>query len=164
MKKPIIVQKHPYGGKIYIVEFFEITNKLPDLPWVQIYAIGNLDGKVPVVKYPDDFEYPRGLPGGHPDVGESIDETLFREVREELNMRVLSWYPLGYEKIIDPEDSSVEYKLRAYAKLEKMDEFIGDPDGYVIGYEMLDLNDVPLSIEWYERGEWLIDRVRKEFE
>ena len=47
---------------------------------------------------------------------------MCREIKEELNCRVISWEPLGYQK------NSVDgihdgYQLRVYARLEKIGEF-----------------------------------------
>lgn len=49
--QPDIRSSFVYGGQAIIANWYTVTEKvqIPDLPWEQVYAIGNLDGKVPLV-------------------------------------------------------------------------------------------------------------------
>lgn len=150
-----------YRGNHVIAEWFDILSKkdMPDLPWKQVYAVGNLNGKVPVVFYSDGHF---SLPGGTTEAGESAEETLCREIKEELNCRVISWEPLGYQK------NSVEgihdgYQLRVYARLEKIGEFESDPDGSVIGYKIISINDLSNTICWGKMSDRLEELTRSHF-
>ena len=51
--KPDLLDSFVWGGENIKVEWFELSEKseIPDLPWGQIYAIGDLDRKVPIVLY-----------------------------------------------------------------------------------------------------------------
>ena len=158
--KPIIKSHYIYHNNRYDVEFFEIKDdKIPDLHWSQVYAVGNLDGKVPIVKYQKSRD---NLPGGGVEEGETIEEALEREIREELNMKVLSWLPLGYQKVSDKQ-GNVGYQLRVHAELEVIDKFERDPGGPVIGYDLARLDDVNIRIQYGEVGDWLIEKVRSRY-
>ncbi len=158
--KPIIKSHFIYKNDRYDVEFFEIKdNKIPSLNWSQVYAIGNLDGKVPIVKYQNSRD---NLPGGGVEDKETVEEALHREIKEELNMAVLNWFPLGYQKVSD-KLGNIGYQLRVYAELEVIGKFINDIGGSVVGYEMVHINDVNEHIKYGEVGDWLIDKVRSRY-
>ena len=161
MNKPVISGDYfIYKDMRYDVEFYEITDgKIPDLDWCQVYAVGNLDGKVPIVKYPHAKD---NLPGGGVRDGEDVEQALKREVKEELNMQVKSWYPIGYQRNIDQNGDSY-YQLRVYAELEKIGEFVRDPDGSVAGYDLIEINNLNSHIKWGGIGGWLIERVKTNY-
>lgn len=145
-----------YKDERHDVEFYEIQdNNIPQLPWTQIYIVGNLEGKVPIVKYQKSRD---NLPGGGIEAGETLDEAVNREVEEELNMKVLSWMPLGYQKVTNSQ-GDVTHQLRAYGVLEKIDDFTNDPGGSVIGYELIDINDLNSHINYGEVGDFLVKKV-----
>jgi 8-oxo-dGTP diphosphatase len=58
------------------------------------------------------------LPGGHPESGETHEETLAREVREEACARVTAWRYLGAQRVDDPARPRPHYQLRYLAQVE----------------------------------------------
>lgn len=142
-----------YNEKKILVDWFDLLDRpIPDITWQQIYAVGDLDGKIPVVLYPD--QKVANLPGGHSGPDETIDDTLSREMIEETNLRVLWWKPLGYQKLTEPDGNTV-YQLRVYAKLEKIGEFAKDPGGSVVGYKLINLNELNKNIHYGKTGDRL---------
>jgi hypothetical protein len=159
MQKPSITSSFVYQQKTIQVEWFDLLDApTPDLPWQQVYIIGDLDGLVPIVHYEGDDK--DNLPGGKTEPGESIDETISREVQEEINCDVLSWQPLGYQKLTDP-DGIVYYQLRVYAKLRRLGEFIEDSGGAVIGHSLVPLDELNDHIQYGEVGDRLIQLAGK---
>ena len=156
---PTIKSSFIYEGNQILIDWFDVDNKdeIPDLPWQQIYVIGDVGGKVPLVYYAHSRE---NLPGGHTEPGETLEQTLCREVQEELNMRVIEWRPIGYQVLTNP-DGKVDYQFRAVAKLEKLGEFMGDVGGSVIGYRLVDIDEVNQRIGYGDVGERMIDRAKK---
>lgn len=143
-----------YKGVDYSVEFHSlIGKKVPDEDWCQVYVVGDLDGKVPVVIYDKKGKESRNLPGGGVEAGESFEDALRREVLEELNMEVLSFEPLGHQ-INHGSDGKIYHQLRVYAKLKKLGEFKKDIGGSVIGYELVDIKNLNKVISWGEVGDW----------
>ena len=147
-----------WGGENIKVEWFELSEKteIPDLPWDQIYAIGDLDGKVPIVLY--ETAKPN-LPGGHTESGETLEETLHREIFEEINCEVLEWRPLGYQ-IVSNKKYGTEYQFRVYAKFRKLGEFREDVGGNVIGYDLVELEKLNDFIKYGKVGERIIELVK----
>lgn len=151
-----------YKGKQVLAEWFDISpdGPMPDLPWKQVYAVGNLDGKVPVVFYADGHF---ALPGGGTELGENVEQTISREVQEEINCKVVSWIPLGYQKnSIDGVHDG--YQLRVYAKLEKIGDFISDPGGGVIGYKLVDISELSQTIKWGKMSDHLQELAKDQFQ
>lgn len=143
-----------YHNRNIKVEWFDALSKvdLPDLPWQQVYIIGNLNGLVPVVKYQNDKD---NLPGGKVEPNETIEQTLHREIKEELNCSIVAWQPLGYQKNIEPGQNDT-YQLRVYAEIQKTGEFTFDPGGSVTGYKLVRLEDLNSHIQYGKVGERMI--------
>lgn len=161
MTKPDLISEFEYEGKV-IVEWFDVfeKDKIPDLEWQQVYMVGDLDGKVPLVLYNDKED---NLPGGGVELGETIEQTIAREALEEVNMKVLSWEPIGYQKLTRPWDDTPTYQFRVYAKLEKNGEFTNDPGGSVIGHRLVDLEKINEYINYGTVGNKLIENCRRFF-
>ena len=153
--KPDLTGSFSYRGREHEhhinFEWYDITSKadLPDIKWQQVYIVGNLNGKVPVVEYEND---PYNLPGGRTEDNETIEQTASREVQEELNCKLTSWVPIGYQKLFE-NNEEIGNQLRIYAELEKLGEFESDPAGTVIGYKLVDVDELNSTINWQEKGE-----------
>ena len=151
--KPTFKSSFVYDGKKILVDWFDLVDQpVPNIIWEQVYVVGNLKGKVPVVLHAD--RKMANLPGGHTELGETVDDTLKREMLEETNLRVLWWKPLGYQKLTEP-DGKIVYQLRVYAKLEKSGEFLSDPGGSVSGYKLINLNELNKNIHYERTGNQL---------
>ena len=66
------------------------------------------------------------IPGGGREEGETFDECILREIKEESNMRVLELIPLGYDTFTSEQSPDVFYVLRYAARVEPLGEFSGD--------------------------------------
>jgi len=161
--EPTLSSSFVYEGQNILVDWYEVTNKqtIPDLDWQQVYAIGNLNGKVPLVTNAGS-EKPYNLPGGKTEPGESIEQTLKRELIEECNMRVISWQPLGYQILTEPNGKKVA-QFRVYAELEKIGEFAKDPAGSVTKNTLVEINEVNDKISYGDVGELMIELAKKYF-
>ncbi|HXH04831.1 MAG TPA: NUDIX domain-containing protein [Candidatus Nitrosotenuis sp.] len=162
MIKPHLIDSFVADGKTIRVEWFDVARieDLPSVEWQQVYAIGSLDGRVPVVIYADENA---NLPGGKTEQGENIEETIRRELIEEINCRILSWHPIGYQKLAEPGVIESIYQLRVYAKLEKIGDFVSDPGGTVIGYKLVNFNDLNNEINYGKVGERIMELVAAKF-
>lgn len=162
MQKPDLVDEFYYEGDVISVEWHDVQSKseIPDLQWQQIYVIGNFENRVPLVKY---HEKENNLPGGHVEQGELLEDAMHREVQEELNMKIISWIPLGYQRLSRSGDKDVVFQFRVYAKLQKIGEFTNDPGGSVVGHKLVALKDVNTLIKYGKVGDRLIERCSKYF-
>ena len=74
-------------------------------------------------------------------------------------MAVKSWFPLGYQRVYDDQGNE-GFQLRVYAELEKLGEFTNDPDGSVIGYELIDIEELNDHIHYGEIGDFFINQTK----
>lgn len=159
--KPDIQTHFIYRKRRIDVDWYDIRGeKLPDdINFMQVYFIGNFNGKIPIVTYPDDKH---NLPGGGIEEGESVDEALRREAKEETNMRIVRWVPLGYQHCKE-SDIDLGYQLRVYADVEKIGEFVHDPGGSVTGNILIEPKELNATIRYGMVGERLMQLTEKFF-
>ncbi|PKL31584.1 hypothetical protein CVV43_01790 [Candidatus Saccharibacteria bacterium HGW-Saccharibacteria-1] len=159
MNTPDLIREFEYKGSQIRVEWFDLVGKdVPDLKWERIYAIGDIDGLVPVVCYENDHD---NLPGGGVEPGETAEQALIREIDEELNMGVVSWRPLGYQSWTEiSPNPKTSLSLRVCAKFVKKGEFENDPGGAVIGYKLVPLEKLNHCIEYGTVGDRMIELVK----
>lgn len=151
--KPTLSTSFEYEGEHILVDWYEVAHKkdIPVRAWQQVYVIGNLGGKVPLVTNARSPK-PYNLPGGHVEPGETIEQTMHRELIEECNMRVISWEPIGYQILTDPNGTQVA-QFRAYAVLEKIGDFTHDPGGAVIANTLIPISELESHIKYGVVGE-----------
>lgn len=161
--KPTLSSSFVYEGQTILVDWYEVTKKqnIPDLDWQQVYAIGSIDGQVPLVTNKG-AEKPYNLPGGKVEPGETIEQTLKRELIEECNMRVMSWQPLGYQILTEPDGRKVA-QFRVYAEFEKIAEFVSDPAGSVVKNTLVGIDQVNQLIDYGDVGEEMIKLAKSYF-
>lgn len=161
--RPALSTSFDYEGIHILADWYDITSKdtIPNLPWQQVYVIGNLDGKVPLVTN-SDSPMPYNLPGGHVELGESIEQTMVRELIEECNMRVVSWEPIGYQLLTEPDGTQVA-QFRAYAALEKIGEFSHDPGGAVVSNTLVDIDKLEQHIKYGDIGRRMVQLATPHF-
>ena len=146
--KPEIESSFIYNGQKILANWYTVTakNRIPDLPWQQVYAIGDLDSQVPLITSLT-CEKEFNLPGGR---------------TEPCNMRVIEWQPLGYQHLTEPDGKQI-FQFRVYAKLEKIGKFVNDPGGGVIKNTMVYLSQVNSLIKYGEIGERMVKLAKKYF-
>jgi 8-oxo-dGTP pyrophosphatase MutT (NUDIX family) len=99
-----------------------------------------------------------GHPGGGREVGETIDEALTREVREETNMRIITRRIIGYQEIFEPKKIVVQ--TRSLCIVEPIGPFMADPDdGEITEIKLIDPADLPKYIDWGKVGEHILNRA-----
>ena len=161
--QPDLQSSFIFRGETINTDWYDVNtiSELPKVQWEQVYAIGDVSGKVPVVHYADSGVL--NLPGGKFDEpGDTIDTVLHREMKEELNMRMLSWHPIGYQFLSNKKFGNA-YQLRVYAKLEPIGEFVSDPGGGVIGHSLVPIENLNSYIQYGDVGERIIWLVKNEF-
>lgn len=125
----------------------------------QIYAVCYIKNSEDIIIVHNGKKDTWGLIGGTIELGESFEETLRREVREEGNLELLKWKPVGVQKIIDTRDGSHIYQLRAVCKARAFGKFEQDPAGSVDEIAVINPNDYKKYFDWGGIGEQIFNRA-----
>lgn len=96
-------------------------------------------------------------PGGGIEKGETIEEAVIREVKEETNMKVIHQKLIGYQDIFEPD--RIVRQTRSFCITEPNGPFITDPDGDVTEIKLIDPKDYKQYFDWGEIGDRIIQRV-----
>ena len=102
MEEFIISEKYiGNAGVEYIFEYYECDSfeQLPQEKITQCYSVAFYKEKIVIVH--NEKQDTWGLVGGSVEKGESLGETLIREIKEESNMKVIDFKAIGYQKVID---------------------------------------------------------------
>lgn len=97
------------------------------------------------------------LPGGSIEKGETFEECLKREIREESNMEVISFAPIGYQEV--RFDGKIFNQLRYICIVKPYGDFISDPDGSITEIKLIDPKEYKQYFDWGEIGERIIERA-----
>ena len=100
-----------------------------------------------------------GLVGGTIEKGETYEQTLKREIREESNMEVLSYKPIGYQKSTNTSDGTYVYQLRYACTVKPFGPFVSDPDGGITEIKLIDPKEYTKYFNWGKIGERLTERA-----
>jgi 8-oxo-dGTP pyrophosphatase MutT (NUDIX family) len=95
--------------------------------------------------------------GGSIEKGETFEECLRREIKEESNMRILSFLPIGYQEVLI--DSGTIWQLRYVCMVEPYGDFISDPDGGISEIKLVDPKDYGQYVKWGEIGDHIVKRA-----
>lgn len=117
-----------WKGNKFVVEWIK-TNSLEGMtPITQVYGVCFNDKNEILIARKEDRGY-WIIPGGTPEKGETIEETLKRELIEEADVEVKNIKILGAQKVY-PEGKPKEYayQVRCICELDKILPQTPDPD------------------------------------
>ncbi len=98
------------------------------------------------------------FPGGGMEPGETYQEAVIREVREESNMKVLHQELIGFQDIY--ESDKIVRQTRSFCIVEPYGDFISDPDGDITEIKLIDPKDVKQYVDWLKIGDRIVERAR----
>jgi len=120
-----------------------------------VHGLCFLNGKL-VIVYAEGKGY-WTFPGGGIEPGETYEEAVIREVKEETNMKVLYQELIGYQDIYEP-DRTVR-QTRSFCIVEPYGGFISDPDDDITEIKLIDPKDIKKYIDWKEIGDRILERA-----
>ena len=140
------------------VHYFDADNfdNIPKELVLKAHAVCFWNEKILLVKHPDWNIW--GIPGGTREPGESIEETLSREIFEETNCEMLECMPIGYQKIVTP-DNEIHYRLQYICNVKSIGPFKFDSGGKINEIKWIDPKDFRKYIEKKEFKEVVIERA-----
>lgn len=161
MKKLLHKENLDWKGVKHNLELYE-SDSIEDLGIVtQTQAIPFVDdNRIVVYKHIDEYY---GLPGGTVEEGESFEDALKREVKEESACEVLDYGLIGYIKDIQLPEEKIKYQLRYWAHVKLLDEPVNDPDGKALSREVININDAAEKLNWGERGKILLELAKRKY-
>ncbi len=136
-----------------VLAYYEETDDFSLLPKDKIKSICAylyFDGKFIIVKNEGNWQ----PVAGHVEPGESIEDALIREVKEESNMKVLKYFPLGYLYTYGGDI----YQARYLAIVEPYGDFVSDPDGGVTEVKFIDPHDTAKYIDWKDTANFTTNK------
>jgi len=127
----------------------------------QSYGISFCEGKLLIVfGFFGGTEREWGFTGGRIDPGETYEQTLRREIQEESNMEVISFRPIGYQKVIKTKEDKFKYELRYVCKVRPLGPFVSDPaDGVISEIKLIDPSEYKKYVDWGKIGDRLVERA-----
>jgi 8-oxo-dGTP pyrophosphatase MutT (NUDIX family) len=137
-----------------VVAFYEDTDSFDSLPAEKIKSVCAFciyNNKFVIVKNEGNWE----PVAGHVEPGESLEESLIREVKEESNMNIIRFYPIGYLYTYDQDI----YQARYLCIVEPYGPFVSDPDGGVTEIKIIDMAEIKSYFNWGEVDERIKDRI-----
>lgn len=90
-------------------------------------------------------------PGGGIEPGETFEEAVIREVKEETNMKVVSQTYIGY--IDSHELQGIKRQTRSFCIVEPYGDFVCDPDGDITEIKLIDPKEYKKYFDWGEIGD-----------
>lgn len=102
------------------------------------------------------------IPGGHPEKGESFEDTLHREVLEEVDVEIENIKPLGVFKVEFSDDpEKIIYQSRFVAKLKKLMPQTPDPaNDNTWERKFVPAKDINEYVKWGETGKAMFADAR----
>ncbi len=155
----MICSKIVWGGKTYELRYTN-TDSFSDLPKEkcrQIYGVCFYNNKL-VIGF-NGKKQTWSLIGGTVEPGETLKQTLVREVSEESNMEVLKAVPIGYQEVISSNGAEMLYQLRSCCIVKPIGPFFSDPDGSVTEIKLIDPLDYKKYFDWGKIGDCIINRA-----
>lgn len=111
---------------------------LPQEKVLAICAFCYYDGKFVLVWNGSNIRKNWEPVAGHVEKDETFEEALIREIKEESNMKVLKFWPLGYLYVQEGDFYQAQY----LCQVEPYGPFISDPDGGVTEIKLVDFAEI----------------------
>ena len=121
----------------------------------QSYGVCLVDGKMVIVLNGEKNTW--GLVGGSIEDGESYEDCLIREIKEESNMKVLEFKPIGYQTVYMGD--KIFHQLRYICIVEPYGKFVSDPAGKITEIKLIDPKDYKQYFDWGEIGDRIMQRA-----
>lgn len=145
-----IAEEHVWNERRSIVTWHDASFLPPRALITQVSGICFTDDGLVVLVSVNGEDW--SLPGGRTEEGETVQETLIREVREEACASVVSLAYLGAQEVRDlgdSEGSMTYYQTRFWARV-RLNEF--KPEYEIKERKLVPPSEINLSLRWHPSG------------
>jgi 8-oxo-dGTP diphosphatase len=145
------------GQKLDVV-YYEGKNPNQDLVGKMLTGVHGFcfcNGKL-VIVYAENKKY-WTPPGGAIEQGETYEEAVIREIKEETNMKVLHQELIGFQDIYE-RDRTIR-QTRSFCIVEPYGDFVSDPDEDITEIKLIDPEDFKQYFDWLKIGDRLMERA-----
>lgn len=96
-------------------------------------------------------------PGGEIEKGETYEEAITREVKEEASMKVLHQKLIGFIDVYEP--NRIIRQTRSFCVVEPYGDFVSDPGGEVTAIKLIDPKDYKQYFDWGKVGDRIMEQA-----
>jgi len=121
-----------------------------------VHAFCFYNDKMVLVNHPKSGWMP---PGGGVEAGESFEDAVIREVKEETNMKVTYQKLIGFQDITEPD--RIVRQTRSFCVVEPYGNFVSDPDNEITEIQLIDPKDYKKYFDWGEIGDRIMSQAMK---
>lgn len=160
-RKKIFEEMVSWQESEYLCEYFDAQNFSKIAPITQVQALCMLATGEFVVYKDTNGNY--GLPGGTVELGETLDETLFRELKEEASVKPTHYGPLLYLKLteLSQKPEVVTYQVRYWAVVEPLEQAVHDPAGKAIERVIVQEENLINLLGWGKKVEVYLKQLKR---
>jgi 8-oxo-dGTP diphosphatase len=133
------------------------VNELMNMDIQAVHCICFYGDKMVLVYEKDKGQW--NSPGGMVEKGESVEQAVIREVKEETNMRVINQAIIGVQTNISPTETFIQ--TRTVCLVEPYGDFIADPGGDVTEIKLIDPADYAKYYYWGANSDRMMERALK---
>ena len=117
-----------------------------------VHAFCFCGDKMVLVKHPKSGWMP---PGGSIESGETYEQAVIREVKEETNMRVIYQKLIGFQDVYEPE--RIIRQTRNFCIVEPFGDFTSDPAGEIMEIKFIDPKEYKDYFNWEKIGDRIME-------
>jgi len=118
-----------------------------------IHAFCFYGDQMVLVKHPKSGWMP---PGGSIESGETYEQAVIREVKEETNMKVVFQKLIGFQDVYEPE--RIIRQTRSFCIVEPYGDFTSDPTGEITEIKLIDPKEYKNYFDWGEIGDRIMEQ------
>lgn len=162
LKKTIFFEeKIIWDKREFFCEYIDNQDFSHIKPITQVQALCFLPNKTFVIF--EDIKGKYGLPGGSVEIGESLEEVLFRELREEAAIQPIKYGPLLYLRItnLSKKPPTITYQVRYWALVKLLHKKIFDPAGKAVRRHIVNEKKLLKLVRWGKKLEIYLEQMKK---
>lgn len=165
--KPDLTQIFKYNGDPIDVQWFDAKDgRIPDVApqvWQTVKIFARYNNRLVLACNPTNKNQLYEIPGGHVESGETVEQAMHREFKEETNGEIVAWRALGYQINRNRRTGETVFQLRVFANVNGVQRHVNDPGGGVTGTILIDPAKLSRYLDWGTVGRRITAMIRDEF-